>query len=134
MDRILTANDNMLVARCRNYRGWIEREASRRQNIYPNWHLDKNLPPLYAFVEHSTWVWQCLDCSHLWWAEPTFPRAWCPKCGNIGSAGFSRLIVFPQERNKIERLLKCRTEPKTRNWLVHETLDDLLAENIQHGV
>lgn len=134
MDTILTANENLIVVRCRNYRGWIEKEAARRNAVYPNWHLDKSLPPYFAFVEHSTWVWQCPDCEHLWWAEPGFPRAWCPNCLNVGSAGFSRLVLFPKERGKIERALKYRAEPKTRNWLPHETVDDLIAENIQHGV
>ncbi len=133
LERILTANEIVFVVRFRNYRGWIEHEAGRRQGKYPNWHLDKSLPPLPAFVESSTWVWQC-PCGSLWWAEPTFPRAWCPECGNEHSGGFARLLVFPPERTKIERLLKVRPDAKTRNWIPHETASMLLAENIAHGV
>lgn len=133
LEHILTANEIMLVVRFRNYRGWIENEAARRQNICPNWHLNKSLPAIPAFVVCSTWVWQC-DCGRLWWAEPTFPRAWCPECANESSGGFSRLISFPPERNEIERLLRHRADAKTRNWHPWETPAALLAENIEHGV
>jgi hypothetical protein len=135
MNKIRTANDNPIVLTTGgNYRGWIEKETGRRWNIYPNWHLDKKLPPIYALVTHSDWVWMCDACGHLWWAEPTFPRAFCPECLNASSSGFSRLIVWPEERARIERALIYRSDPKTRNWLWHETVNDLMAENIQHGV
>lgn len=34
----------------------------------------------------------------------------------------------------IVRLLSMRPVPMTRNWFPHETLHDLLAENVEHGV
>lgn len=37
-------------------------------------------------------------------------------------------------RRGIERLLMMRPIPYTRNWLPGETLTDLLAENIEHGI
>lgn len=132
MNRILTANENALVVRFGGYRQWIEREASRRMIVYPNWHLNKMLAPVLAQVERSTWVWVC-ECGAMWWAEPTFPRAWCAECRNEKSGGFSRLIVFPKDRRAIERALVDRPV-KNRNWLPFETVQDLINENVVHGV
>jgi predicted ABC-class ATPase len=43
-------------------------------------------------------------------------------------------IVWPARAEDVERLLSMRPDPHTRNWEPGETLNDLLLENMQHGV
>jgi hypothetical protein len=43
-------------------------------------------------------------------------------------------VVWPVNPAAIERLLLMRPLAQSRNWLPGETLHDLLAENIAHGI
>lgn len=54
----------------------------------------------------------------------------CPDCGMATS------VVWPSADMVagVERLLLMRPHPKNQNWLPGETLDDLLLENIAHGI
>lgn len=58
------------------------------------------------------------------------------KCGTVpvGGCGLTCAAVWPDNVADIERLLLMRPIPSTRNWRPGETLNDLLAENIEHGV
>jgi hypothetical protein len=40
---------------------------------------------------------------------------------------------FPVEREQIEQILRMRPDRKNMNWIPSETLDDLRAQNIEHG-
>lgn len=42
--------------------------------------------------------------------------------------------IWPENVDDIVRLLSVRPVPATRNWSPGETLHDLLAENVQHGI
>lgn len=52
----------------------------------------------------------------------------CSYCGTVCA------VKWPKHAAEIERLLAMRPIPATRNWLPGEGLDDLLAENIEHGI
>ena len=52
----------------------------------------------------------------------------CSHCGLVCSAS------WPANVDDIERILAQRPVPSTRNWRPGETLHDLMAENIAHGV
>lgn len=41
---------------------------------------------------------------------------------------------WPTDRTEIERLLMDRPDPSSRNWSPGETVFDLTAENIRHGI
>lgn len=53
---------------------------------------------------------------------------YCGHCGQISS------VVFPQDRSDIELELARRPVIENRNWLSSESLADLKAENLLHGV
>lgn len=53
------------------------------------------------------------------------------RCANCGLLCASR---WPGNIEDIERLLLQRPVPQTRNWSPGESLADLLAENLEHGV
>lgn len=52
-------------------------------------------------------------------------------CGNCGHTSQVR---FPSDGDEIEAVLKRRPVPETRNWEPGETVSDLKAENLSHGV
>lgn len=52
----------------------------------------------------------------------------CSACGLVTA------VDWPTERETIERILAARPAPDTRNWLPQETLDDLMRENVAHGL
>lgn len=93
-----------------------------------------------AFVSGGIWVADC-------------PRPWCvhadhygpgPMTGRIGGltektftclyCGLVCEAVWPPNAEDIVRLLKQRPQPETRNWLPGEHIDELLMENIAHGL
>lgn len=43
-------------------------------------------------------------------------------------------VEWPSHPEDIEQILVMRPDPKTRNWEPHETLIDLYAENVLHGI
>lgn len=43
-------------------------------------------------------------------------------------------IVWPADPDGVEMLLRRRPDVTTRNWEPGETLEDLLAENVAHGL
>lgn len=43
-------------------------------------------------------------------------------------------VVWPKKRQAIERVLLQRKDPLNRNWLIGETVDDLINENLEHGI
>lgn len=85
-----------------------------------------------ALVNWSRWIancpgWYCrgatdLDYGQTWTvcAEP-----WCRT---------RAAVVWPANVPDIEYLLSLRPDPTTRNWEPGETVHDLLAENIEHGI
>jgi uncharacterized Zn finger protein len=52
----------------------------------------------------------------------------CAECGTVSD------VVFPDEREQIDRVVSARKVPSTRNWNPGETLSDLDAENQIMGV
>jgi len=52
----------------------------------------------------------------------------CSFCGWTGRA------VWPDNLSGIEKVLRLRPVPSTRNWLPGETVETLVAENLEHGI
>jgi hypothetical protein len=86
----------------------------------------------YAEANHGRWVARC-------------PYRWCTsamalvrgqeffECGGEGGCGATAPLAWPADPEAIEAFLLMRPAPTSRNWLVSETLEDLVAENIQNG-
>jgi hypothetical protein len=84
--------------------------------------------PLVPFVSLGAWVGQCL-CGAGVACHPGWPEARCFACGSVYVA-----IAWPADRAAIEAALLRRPRMENRNWHQPETVADLLAENIAHGV
>jgi hypothetical protein len=93
-----------------------------------------------AYVSWGLWVADCprpdcLGAEHFGHAPITGTVGGltgvgfrCSRCGLVCAS------EWPANAVDIEWMLAQRPEPATRNWHPLETLDDLLAENIEHGL
>lgn len=86
----------------------------------------------YAGVAKGRWVVRCPFCGYV---EQRDSGDWllCRACLNSGNGHLRIRVVWPAEREQIERLLANRRFSWTRNYSHGETLDDLRRENIEHG-
>lgn len=59
----------------------------------------------------------------------------CPLCHNSAAGKRPFPVLWPtvEQAARISRILACRPDPKTRNWIPGESLHMLAAENIEHG-
>lgn len=82
------------------------------------------------YANRGRWVADCFYCDQAAQLGRFDAGFICADCRRPVAA------VWPSEDmvHGIERLLLMRPSPKNQNWLPHETLHDLLAENAEHGV
>jgi hypothetical protein len=86
----------------------------------------------YAEAICGQWAARCPrpDCAN---AMPLIAGQDIFVCDSLGGCGFVADIVWPPDPQAIEAILMMRPVFTTRNWLLGETLEDLLAENAAHG-
>lgn len=87
-----------------------------------------NVPTVAAEANWGRWVVPCYVCSDALKVTPGDSLFHCWGCGAEAE------ILWPANREAIERLLLLRPLAQTRNWFPGETLHDLLEENVTHGI
>lgn len=103
--------------------------------------VDPTADPLVARVNHGAWIASC-PCGAEGAPSPGMlvfvdaPIAWCVRCENAATHGAWRPVVLPppDERDAIEAMLAARPDSATRNWAPGESVADLAAENVAHGL
>lgn len=129
---IQTAMQHSHIAkRYSDYEEWTRDLAKQRWN-YKTGKLKIN-GNTHAFVYNSAWVVVCPYCPEQMYAEPD-ELFFCSNCLMHANKHRAVRIIFPAIRVEIEALLNMRPLPENRNWLLVETVNDLLQENIKHGV
>lgn len=88
-----------------------------------------SVKPVLAEINYGRWCARCEICGGCEDVDPSEPIFLCVSCG--GTSGF-QMVVFPAEREQIERLLLKRAHIRNRNWKPGETLALLERENRQH--
>lgn len=93
-----------------------------------------------VYANHGRWVAECprefcFNAEHLGFHQGILgglePDAMhCQECATSWPARWPA----PALRQGVEQLLSDRPDPRTRNWQPHETLHDLLEQNIEHGI
>lgn len=83
-----------------------------------------------ARVYSGRWIVDCPVCNNAERLDFDTPVWSCNNCW------VQHEISWPTHElaSGIVRLLSMRPVPMTRNWFPHETLHDLLAENVEHGI
>lgn len=93
-------------------------------------------PAAVAEINRNRWVVRCPfpGCTSAQLAADGDRRFFCIDCRNGGTNAYVR-VVWPSKTNRaaIERLIGERPDHDTRNWLPHEKVKDLQAENEIHG-
>lgn len=87
-----------------------------------------------AYVNHGRWMVRCEECNSCQVVWPDDPVYLCAGCWNVTVGGKWRPVVFPAERAEIDAILSARPEERTRNWELHETVDELRQQNAEHGL
>jgi hypothetical protein len=72
-------------------------------------------------------------CAGYELVDPADPRFMCFSCWNRAARGAWRRVQFPEERERIERLIMARPDPRSRAFLEGETLFDLVVQNGRLG-
>ena len=91
-------------------------------------HADR--PLVAARANWSRWIVDCPACPAALTMQPGSPQFACWDCGCRAE------VLWPTEDmvRGVERLLMMRPLAQNRNWEPGETLHDLLAENVAHGI
>ena len=129
--RILTGRMQPSARARGGYRQYVTKLMRDRWAIDPRWEVGKRVPPVYAWVNQGSWAANC-ECGGSLIVEPDEPYI-CPDCVNAYWGGKARKVVFPKDREEIEKVLLNRPFPKNRNWLLTETANDLKRQNIEKG-
>ena len=85
----------------------------------------------YARVHCGRWVVPCVRpwCASALTLPPGTPAMQCWDCGAVAAR-----IVWPPDPDGIEAILLMRPNVLNRGWEPGETLEDLLIENVTHGI
>lgn len=113
-------------------RGYLSRLAARANVALPPLDEVDAGPPLPAFLYRDRWLVACPDCrrdQQFAWERPALYM--CPSCWNAAAGGVWRPVAFPAEREAIEVAVGPRRDPRTRNWIPGERVEDLLAEGVE---
>ena len=92
--------------------------------------------PTFARVDWNRWIADCPDCNsaEFVFLEEQPCRFMCTNCWNAGIGGKWRPVIFQREPRNVEKVLRARPIPNTRNWHPHETIAQLKAENRVRGL
>jgi hypothetical protein len=133
VDRIVTYED---------WDSWVDKGFGYRAFLEFSWKgplpPDSQIQPgsINAYINEGRWIADCYaGCGGALLVTPADPWFFCCECGS----GWYQ-IVFPGKitRTKIEAELMKRPTiggvPRTRNWIVGETVDQLKVQNLEHGV
>ena len=89
--------------------------------------VTQSAEPAVAYVNHGRWVADCA-CNGGELVAPAETML-CGSCGRTHTVKFPG----PKTRQKIEAALSQRV-PLNQNWHPDETVDELVAQNIENGM
>ncbi len=122
------------VLRYAGYKAWVEAEVNRRwPGVRLNWEVRGET---VAEVSNASWRVKCPYCPGAQVVQPGEPFV-CVECINVANDGYALAVTWPDDETRewIERILLARPAPHNMNWLASkgETVDTLIAENLEHG-
>lgn len=113
--------------------------------------------PIRARIWQGQWIADCEHCNNAMFVDPDEPIFFCFGCLNRKNGGTCRPVVFPEQREEIERLILARPvndvagltdleraglarailsveidgviHPLCRSWNPNETVEDLQKQN-----
>lgn len=91
--------------------------------------------PVVAYVNGGRWIADC-ECGGAEVVDAVSRLFMCASCFNVAHGHRWRLVEIPNERTLtvLERVLLERPDRRTRNWRPSESVAELIAENVAHGL
>ncbi len=91
-------------------------------------------PDALARIDLGRWLVNCNDCASAVIVDDEDLFFLCPSCGTGGNW---RKVIMPGERTDIEEIMMLRPGFRMANlnrfWSPGESVEKLLAENVEHG-
>lgn len=94
-----------------------------------------------AFINQGRWVVGCpvRGCGNAVMASYQEPYFFCHACGNADNPDHWYRVIFPEDREEIEKVLLERKSQNPfnaphRNWIPGEDVAYLRWENAEHGI
>ena len=115
------------------YRNWIQWFVSQRLGwgkLLIPWQEPRG--SLQAQVTEGLWFASCPDCKTPVIVDNQEPSFFCTTCLNAGNDGHPYAVDF-RGKAEVEELFARRKDPRTRNWLPGETIEDLKREQRTRG-
>lgn len=111
-----------------------------KATIAPISHVAETAQPMVARINHGRWIASC-SCGAKGTPTPgtlvflAYALGWCVRCGNQAwGGGWRRVAVPPPDvLAQIDAVLSCRPNVGDRNWEPHETVADLISQNLENG-
>jgi ribosomal protein L37AE/L43A len=91
-------------------------------------------PAAVVVVNKGRWIARCPFCRGAELAARLDERFLCGSCRNKAAGGRWIRAVLPANAERIEEVLMARPDIENRNWETYETVEDLVAENVEHDV
>jgi hypothetical protein len=113
-----------------DYRAVHQRFIAKKARFGARYVVHEDATPVVARLEGGTWLADCL-CGNGCVTSPALGFACCFGCGAVLIS-----IQFPMRTmiEEIEEIVLQRPRAFNRNWLPHETVDQLKAENLARGL
>ncbi len=92
---------------------------------------------LYAEVKEGQWIVRCDGCANSQFTSRADKRFFCVCCLNAVHGGSWVKVAWPEDRGEDaergEAVLLARLLFQHRNWEPHESVQDLIEQNREHG-
>lgn len=98
----------------------------KQHHKHEQWRYEQEVP---AFISRNRWYLHCPHCRGGVSCGPAWPIACCFECGAV----FDH-VWFPENWKEIEAVLLARPALDNRHWLLGETLEQLIEQNVSRGL
>jgi len=115
--------------------GWVPKDRLSVLSIELGDPGDPVDAPVPAQVDAGRWIARC-ECGGAEHVDLETKLFMCGSCFNAAHAHRWRLVELPDARTitVVETVLLKRPERTTRNWKADESVAELIAENVAHGL
>lgn len=99
MEKVKTAKDKAIEEK---FKSVSERIAVLSVKYNHKYISDRTAGiPVYARIDWGRWIADC-ECGGAEYVDPETPLFFCMSCGNHGTSGRARKVMFPKNREAIE--------------------------------
>lgn len=125
MDKVITAKDLANREGCGSVGERIQKLATRFNRKFVSDRTAGN--PVHARIDFGRWIADC-ECGGAEYVDPDEPIFFCLSCGNAATSGRAREVIFPDDRNKIEKEVMSRKVKLGTGDVIEQQFNAIPAE------